>query len=478
MGSLRELRRLLSLYQVRPTKRLGQRFCVDENLLKRMVEWADLGKEDVVLEIGPGFGFLTRLLSEKAGRVIAVELADKLAQALRESFKAQRNVEVIRGDILAIPLPPFNKVVANPPYSISSKLMFRVLDARFDLGIMTFQREFAQRLAAKPGTPDFGRLTVMADYRSTIEILEHVPRSSFYPVPKVESAVVRVRPRREIPYKVLNEAFFFNLVRALFSQRNKKVQNSLIPFLVERAKLSKEDARILIKDLPNLNARPYTLSPVDLAELSNKVYSRVFQGRKITLDCCRFYVFPEVYTPSDDTELLSESMCLKGGERVLDMGTGCGILAVLAAVRRANVVAVDVNPLAADCARKNAEINGVSERIEIREGDLFDIVGPDERFDLILFNPPYLPLEEEQTEGWLNKAWSGGLGGRKTIDRFLDGLPDHLSRGGKLLMVQSTLSDVEETLTKLRRLRLRARTIAERKLDFETIKVILAESAT
>lgn len=457
---------------------MGQSFCVDETLLRKMVEWADIGNNDVVLEVGSGFGFLTQLLSERAGRVVAVELESSLAQALRESLSAQKNVEVIHGDILATPLPPFNKVVANPPYSISSKLMFRILDESFDLGILTFQREFAQRLAARPGTQEYGRLTIMADYRSTTEVLEYVPKSSFYPPPKVESAVVKVRPRKKRPYRVLNERLYFDLVRALFSQRNKKAQNSLVDFLVDRLKLNKGDARILIRDLPGLGMRPYQLSPAELAELSNEVYNRIFQGRKVAFDGCRFYIFSEVYAPSDDTELLSESMSLKSGERVLDVGTGCGVLAVLAANRGSNVVAVDVNPVAVNCAKKNAEINCVDSRVDVREGSLFEAVGPDERFDLILFNPPYLPSEDRLTNCWLDKAWSGGFRGREVIDRFLSELPRHMNPGGRLLMLQSTLSGVEETLTKLRKLGLGARIIAERKLDFETIKVIIAEATT
>jgi len=190
------------------------------------------------------------------------------------------------------------------------------------------------------------------------------------------------------------------------------------------------------------------------------------------------YVFkiPDlVYMPSDDTFLLAKYLNVHPGEIVLDMGTGCGILAILAAEKARKVVGVDINPYAILCALKNVKLNAVNSRkIVFRQGDLFEPISADEKFNLIIFNSPYLPVEEIK-EGWLEKAWSGGINGRKVIDRFVNVAPNHLKENGRILHLQSTLSDVDKTVENLRKRKLSVRVIAEEKLEFETLVLILAK---
>ncbi|MCK4435401.1 methyltransferase, partial [Candidatus Bathyarchaeota archaeon] len=139
---------LIRAYRISPKKRLGQHFMVDEYLLQLLVSHADLKQTDVVLEVGAGFGFLTRMLAEKSDRVLAVEADPNLIGVLRRELAGLDNVQIIVGDFLKAAIPPFNKVVCNPPFSISSPLLFRILERAFDSAVMTFQREFARRLNA------------------------------------------------------------------------------------------------------------------------------------------------------------------------------------------------------------------------------------------------------------------------------------------------------------------------------------------
>lgn len=188
-----------------------------------------------------------------------------------------------------------------------------------------------------------------------------------------------------------------------------------------------------------------------------------------------FLVDEHVYEPAEDTFLIAENLKVTEGDTVLEVGTGCGILAVLAAEKAETVVAVDVNPYAIKCARRNAEKNGVKERIEFRCGDLFQPIKQNERFSLILFNAPYLPSEKDEEKSWIGKAWAGGQNGRKVVDRFIVNAPNLLTEGGKIMLVQSSLTDVNRTTEMFGESGLRASVAAEVKVAFEKIVLIEAK---
>ena len=188
-----------------------------------------------------------------------------------------------------------------------------------------------------------------------------------------------------------------------------------------------------------------------------------------------FMVDEHVYEPAEDTFLLAEKMTVTEDDAVLDMGTGCGILAVLAAEKAKRVLAVDINPHAIECAIKNAEMNGARQRIGFRNGDLFQPIKPDENFSLILFNSPYLPSEPDEERSWIGKAWAGGSNGRKVIDRFVMDAPNFLAAGGKIQLVQSSLSDVNRTIQMFSERKLRAMVAAQVKVAFESIVLVEAK---
>jgi len=189
-----------------------------------------------------------------------------------------------------------------------------------------------------------------------------------------------------------------------------------------------------------------------------------------------FLVDEKVYEPSEDTFLLIENLKAEEKEVVLDMGTGCGILAVLSAKKAEKVVATDINPYAIKCAEKNARMNCVEDEIEFGLGDLFQPIGPHETFSLILFNAPYLPSEPYEERSWIGRAWAGGPGGRKVIDRFIIDAPEFLTADGKILLVQSSLSDIDKTLERFDETSLKARVVAEVEFLFEKIALIEARA--
>jgi release factor glutamine methyltransferase len=188
-----------------------------------------------------------------------------------------------------------------------------------------------------------------------------------------------------------------------------------------------------------------------------------------------FLVDENVYEPAEDSFLFAENLAVDDGKRVLDMGTGSGLLGVLAAAKGASVVAVDVNPYAVRCARDNAALNNVRSNMAFLRSDLFAAFSEAAKFDLILFNAPYLPTEPGEGASWLEHAWAGGASGRQVIDRFLDEITTYMSEGGRVLLMQSSLAGVEETVRRFGEKGLAARVVAERALPFFE-KVFLLEA--
>lgn len=246
---------------------------IDSALLQRMITCAELSREDTVLEVGAGFGFLTRLLSERCKKVMAVEVDQRLVQALNQRLKDLNNVELIEGDVLKTRIPLFNKVVSTPPYSISSPLLFWLLERPFSLAVLTFQKEFAERLAAPVGSKDYSRLTVAIYYRADVELLDYVSRTAFYPPPDVDSLVARLKPKPKPPFRVKNEKAFSELVKTVFSQRNKKLRNAVISFLRKRG-LTKQKARELADSLTFHDKRVRELAPEDFGALTNEILEK------------------------------------------------------------------------------------------------------------------------------------------------------------------------------------------------------------
>jgi 16S rRNA (adenine1518-N6/adenine1519-N6)-dimethyltransferase len=268
---LDETRLILKKHSIKPNKRLGQNFIIDRDVLLREISYADIKKSDKILEIGPGVGTLTELLAKHARHVYAVEADARMIEVLKA--RVGNRVEIIKGDFLKVKLPKFDKVVSNIPYSISSPLTFRLLALGFKTAILTYQKEFAERLVANPGEKNYSRLSVATYYFANAEILEVLPPEAFYPAPDVESAVVKLTPKKRKPFKV-NESLFFDLLRGLFSHKKKTLKKALFFSLSDVFDIDEKEKRRGIVDSLDENLikrRVFTLSPEELAGICNEL---------------------------------------------------------------------------------------------------------------------------------------------------------------------------------------------------------------
>ncbi|MDI6631157.1 MAG: 16S rRNA (adenine(1518)-N(6)/adenine(1519)-N(6))-dimethyltransferase RsmA [Bacillota bacterium] len=232
------VRALLSKYGVRPKKRLGQNFLVNPGVLEKIVAAANLTAADTVVEIGPGIGTLTGRLAEAAGKVVAVEVDPALVALLKETLSRFPNLYLVEGDALKA---DFNalvaaaggafpyKVVANLPYYITTPLLTRLLTGNFRVALLVVmvQKEVALRLVARPGTKEYGAISVLVRFMAEPELVAVVSRGSFFPAPEVDSAVVRLTVRPSAPVTIPDEELFFRVVRAAFAQRRKTLTNAL-----------------------------------------------------------------------------------------------------------------------------------------------------------------------------------------------------------------------------------------------------------
>lgn len=188
-----------------------------------------------------------------------------------------------------------------------------------------------------------------------------------------------------------------------------------------------------------------------------------------------FNVDEHVYETAEDTFLIAEKIYVTENDSVLDLGTGCGILAILSAKTAKHVVAIDINPYAIKCARENSKTYGVTGKIDFLQGDLFQPLKNNQRFSLILFNSPYLPSEPKEENSWIGKSWAGGPNGRNVINRFISGVPSWLAEDGRVLLVQSSLSDPEKTIEMFDELGLKSKIVSDVKFPFEQIVLIEAK---
>lgn len=229
---------ILKKYDFTFQKKFGQNFLIDTHVLEKIVDAADIGKDDLVLEIGPGIGTVTQYLCEVARQVIAVEIDRKLIKILKDTLSAYDNVEVINEDILKVDIAKLVdeknegkpiKVVSNLPYYITTPIIMTLLEKRVPVTDMTLmmQEEVARRMQAAPGNKDYGALSLAVQYYSVPYIAAFVPQNCFMPRPNVGSAVVNLKCHKKPPVEVVDEELMFKLIKASFAQRRKTLQNGL-----------------------------------------------------------------------------------------------------------------------------------------------------------------------------------------------------------------------------------------------------------
>lgn len=253
-------RELMASAGVVPKKSKGQNFLIDDRVADRIVGYGGITSEDRLLEVGPGFGILTERLVNMGSSLTCIELDVKLAEHIRSTYGDR--LTLLEGDAVKVPFPEFDVFVSNLPYSVSTPIIFKLLENEFRTAVVMVQKEFADRMIADVGSPDYSRLTVNLFYHADCEIMEPVPASRFDPRPKVDSAVVKITPR-PAPFDVLDERTFFKVTEACFNHRRKKIGTSLRNTgLVDSA-----------EDIPYKDDRIENLRPAEIGEIADAVFS-------------------------------------------------------------------------------------------------------------------------------------------------------------------------------------------------------------
>lgn len=273
---------ILKKYNISANKSLGQNFLINDSVVNKIVESAEITKNDLVIEIGPGLGNLTEFLIEKAGKVIAIELDQRMLEILNDRFSLYDNFEIINEDVLKVNLNELisknknseiknAKIVANLPYYITTPIIMKLLEEKLDIETITVmvQKEVADRLIAIPGEKLSGAITYSVYYYATSENVTIVENNSFIPEPEVDSEVIKLSIRKNPPVELLDEDQFFKTVKASFMQRRKTLINALVNGGILK---SKQDAKKLFDDLNmNYNTRGESLSIEMFAEISNYI---------------------------------------------------------------------------------------------------------------------------------------------------------------------------------------------------------------
>ena len=279
LTSPKVVKELMTRHGAAFSKGLGQNFLVDRNILIKIVEAADIGQQDLVLEVGAGIGTLTRELASRSKLVVSVEIDKRLFPILDETLSDCSNVRLVHGDILKLDIDrligehfsdkPF-KIVANLPYYITTPILMMFLEKGFSFETMVVmvQQEVARRMTASPGTQDYGMLSLTVQYYACPEIISKVSANVFMPPPKVDSAVVRLKKRSAPPVKLKDPEVFFRVVRAAFGQRRKTLLNALAA--LESADIDKQKlAYILEKCNIDPGVRGELLGMQQYADIAN-----------------------------------------------------------------------------------------------------------------------------------------------------------------------------------------------------------------
>lgn len=273
---------ILKKYNISANKSLGQNFLINDSVVDKIVESAEITKNDLVIEIGPGLGNLTEFLLEKAGKVIAIELDQRMLEILNDRFSLYDNFEIINEDVLKVNLNELisknknskiknAKIVANLPYYITTPIIMKLLEEKLDIETITVmvQKEVADRLIAVPGEKLSGAITYSVYYYATSENVTIVENNSFIPEPEVDSEVIKLSIRKNPPVELLDEDQFFKTVKASFMQRRKTLFNALVNGGILK---NKQDAKKLFDDLNmDYNTRGESLSIEKFAEISNYI---------------------------------------------------------------------------------------------------------------------------------------------------------------------------------------------------------------
>lgn len=262
-----------------PKKQLGQNFLVDDQLLEKIIDFSKIAQNDRILEIGPGLGILTERLIQSAAYVYAVEIDDILISYLQKKFSNYENFKLIHGDILKIPLPDYNKVVSNIPYSITGPIFEKVFFRSTPVpGILTIEKSLADRIFYTDQYKNFSRITVTVNsFLKPVDRLE-VSKSSFYPTPKIPISLIKLKPRANInPFLKISESqnFYLDFIAGIMPYKNKKMSNAITYYSKTRSpgeELTKKSVKALLRDQKIDDKKVFMYSIKDFISLAKKLY--------------------------------------------------------------------------------------------------------------------------------------------------------------------------------------------------------------
>jgi len=279
------------MYGIKPSKRLGQNFLIDKNVVKKIIKAAELHSKDIVLEVGPGIGALTKEIAKKAGKVIAVEKDQRMVEILKKTLKDFKNIEIINQDILKFQITNYKlqinlkskiqnyKLIANLPFYITAPVIRRFLESKYPPKemVLIVQKEVAQRICSK--SPKMNILAISVQFYAKPKIISYISKKSFWPQPKVDSAIVKIVPQKK--HKDVDVDLFFKIVKAGFSHPRKQLANNLTNGLALRLpnglKLNKQEVNdLLLKNNIKPSQRAETLAVQDWINLFNSIHNSLF----------------------------------------------------------------------------------------------------------------------------------------------------------------------------------------------------------
>lgn len=283
MNVLKETKFILDKYHITANKNLGQNFLIDDEAVTGIIDAAKVSKDNLIIEIGPGLGTLTKELLEKAGKVICIELDKRMMEILEDRFSMYTNFKVINEDVLKVNLKDLiqqekiktAKIVANLPYYITTPIIMKLLEDRLDIETITvmIQKEVADRLVTEPGTGDTGAITYAIHYYTEPKRVLEVPNTAFIPAPKVNSSVIQLEILKTPSVKVENEEELFKLIKIAFMQKRKTLINALAN---SKKYGNKEQIEKVLRELKiDLQIRPEKLTLEQFAELSNLIKTKI-----------------------------------------------------------------------------------------------------------------------------------------------------------------------------------------------------------
>lgn len=284
MDILEETKSIMKKYNIKANKSLGQNFLINNEVVENIINSSEIIETDMIIEIGPGLGTLTKYLLEKAGKVLCIELDSKMIRILQDRFKKCDNFELINADILKVNLNEIIdknkkegkiknvKVVANLPYYITTPIIMKLLEEKLDIESITvmIQKEVADRLIEIPGGKNTGAITYTVYYYCNSQKIMEVPNSSFIPEPEVTSEVIKLNLRKKTAVEIENPKVMFMIIKSAFMQRRKTLLNALTNTKVF---INKEEGIKILKELKlNENVRAEELSIQDFANIANAFY--------------------------------------------------------------------------------------------------------------------------------------------------------------------------------------------------------------